>query len=58
VNILTQFVALLEGMNQIAGFSKMACLVTWKKQQLSHMIALSGTDFGYYDPPTSFCGAF
>jgi hypothetical protein len=34
-NVLTQFVAPLEGMNQIAGFSKRACLPTWQKQQLS-----------------------
>jgi hypothetical protein len=41
LNVLTKFVAPLEGMNQIAGFSKRACLTTWQKQQPSHMTSMN-----------------
>jgi hypothetical protein len=63
LNVLTQFIALLERMNESECWfhSKMAYLPTWQKQQLSHrtsMIAFAGIYFGYYDPLTNFFGAF
>jgi len=66
-NLLTQFIAVLQRMQGIAGVSKMGRPPILRKQQLfcrtSCVVALSGVAFGHHDRQTlrhltSFCGDF